>query len=253
MRLSIIIPAHNEEHRLARTLEAYLPFFDRLYGDGFEILLMINGSSDNTQAVAGGFTRRYPQLKVIVEPRPIGKGGAIMAGFARAAGALVGFVDADGATPPEAFQELATRIGDSDAIIASRWLKGATVSPRQRPARLAASRVFNLLVRLLFGLKISDTQCGAKLLRREAVAAVLPRLGITRWAFDVDLLFQLQREGFSISEIPTVWHDVGGSRLRVGRVSLEMFAALVRLRLLYSPFRGVVSFYDRFLARLFNR
>lgn len=176
-----------------------------------------------------------------------------MLGFAQAAGALVGFADADGSTPPTAFQDLVDNIGQADAIIASRWLRGAQVSPRQPWSRRMASRLFNgLVIRFLFEVNFSDTQCGAKLIKRNAVQKILPNLGITRWAFDVDLLFKLYRAGYKIIEIPTVWHDVAGSRLKIAPVSLEMFAALIRLRLLYSPFKGIVAFYDRYFARYFN-
>jgi len=252
MQLTIIVPAHNEEKRLARMLDEYLPFFAQIYRADFEMLIAVNGSSDQTADIARQYAAKFGQIKCIVEPRKIGKGGAIMLGFARASGDLIGFVDADGSTPPAAFQDLAARIGRDDAIIASRWLRGAIVSPRQSRRRRMASRLFNGMVRLLFGLKFSDTQCGAKLIKRDAVQQILPKLGITRWAFDVDLLFQLQRAGFQIVEIPSVWHDVAGSRLQFARASLEMFLALVRLRLLYSPFKGIVAFYDRYFSRFVN-
>ncbi len=252
MDLSIIVPAFNEEARLGRMLEAYLPYFAGRYGGGVEIIVVVNGSRDRTAAVAQGFEGKFSQLRVIVEPRPVGKGGAVLIGLARATGDKVGFVDADGATPPEAFQQLAERLGSAGAIIASRWIPGAEVSPRQPLSRRVASRCFNRLVRILFGLRITDTQCGAKLMSREAVRAVLPRVGITRWAFDVDLLFQLHRAGFAIVEIPTVWHDVTGSRLRVVRASLEMLLAMTRLRLIYSPFKWIVTLYDATVSRVFQ-
>jgi len=249
MQLSIIVPAYNEEKRLAQMLAAYLPFFAAVYRNDFEIIVVVNGSSDATENVARQYALKFPQLKCIVEPRPIGKGGAIMLGFARSKGAYTGFADADCSTPPEAFQDLVEKIGGADAIIASRWMKESQVSPPQAFSRRIASRVFNGLVRLFFGLRISDTQCGAKLLKQEAMRGILPFLGITRWAFDVDLLFQLHRAGFTITETPTVWHEMPGSRLKIARVSLEMFAAITRLRLLYSPFKGIVPFYDRHFAR----
>lgn len=249
MQLSLIVPAYNEEKRLARMLAAYLPFFSGRYGHGFEMLVVVNGTSDGTATVAGGYSATFPQLKCIVESRRIGKGGAVMLGFGAAQGDLVGFVDADGSTPPEAFQDLVSHIGEAGAIIASRWLPGAQVSPRQPFSRRLASRLFNMMVRLVLGIKLSDTQCGAKLLKREAVRQILPSLGITQWAFDVDLLFQLRRAGYRIVEIPTAWHDVSGSRVKIIRASLEMFVAIVRLRLLYSPCKGIVDFYDRYIGR----
>ncbi|MBU4199517.1 MAG: glycosyltransferase family 2 protein [Verrucomicrobia bacterium] len=248
MQLSIIIPAFNEEARLGRTLDAYLPYFSGRYGDNVEIMIIVNGSRDQTAVVARDYAARYRQVRVIIEPSPVGKGGAIMLGFARAQGERVGYVDADGATPPEAFQQLVEHIGSAGAIIASRWLRGAQVSPRQPLSRRIASRLFNKMVRLMFGFNISDTQCGAKLMTGAAVRRVLPYLGITRWAFDVDLLFQLHRAGFEIVEIPTVWRDVSGSRLKVVWASLDMLMAMVRLRLIYSPLKWIVSLYDVTLA-----
>jgi dolichyl-phosphate beta-glucosyltransferase len=113
--------------------------------------------------------------------------------------------------------------------------------------------VFNGLVRLLFDLPITDTQCGAKVLSREAVQAVLPHLGITRWAFDVDLLFQARRAGYAIREIPTVWNDVAGSQLNIPRASFEMTLALIRLRLTYSRLRWLVPLAHRGLGGWLTR
>jgi len=250
MQLTIIIPAYNEEARLARMLDAYLPYFSARYGDNVEVLIVVNGSRDRTAAIAWECGTRYRQVQTVIEPQPVGKGGAIMIGLARARGERIGYVDADGATPPEAFQQLVECIGSAGAIIASRWCRGAEVSPCQPLARRVASRIFNQLVRLMFGLRISDTQCGAKLMTYAAVQRVLPHIGITRWAFDVDFLFQLRRAGFEIIEIPTVWRDVSGSRVRIVRASLEMLVAMIRLRLIYSPLKWIVKFYDLMLAPL---
>jgi O-antigen/teichoic acid export membrane protein len=250
MRLSLVIPAHNEEARIGRMLDAYLPVLAARYGDDAEVVVVVNGSTDETAAVVTGYASRFPQVVGLIEPCGIGKGGALIMGFRAARGDLVGFVDADGSTPPAAFQDLVDRIGDADVAVASRWCVGATVSPPQPLARRIASRVFNLLTRLFFGLRLSDTQCGAKLMKREALVPVLDSLGITRWAFDVDLLFQMHRAGRTIVEIPTTWHDVEGSKIQIAAVSAEMLAAIVRLRLLYSPFKWVVGAYDRVIGPL---
>jgi hypothetical protein len=106
------------------------------------------------------------------------------------------------------------------------------------------------MVNLFFGFRVHDTQCGAKLFTRTVIDEVLPEIGITKWAFDVDLLFCVRRHGYTIREIPTVWRDAAGSKVRVGRAATEMALAMVRLRLLYSPFRGVVKLYNRILKAL---
>ena len=252
MKLSLVVPAYNEEGRLGKMLAAYLEYFAARYGSDFELIVSVNGSTDGTETVARGFQARYPQLRLCVEPRPIGKGGAIMAGGKLASGDLIGFVDADGATPPAAFDDLVHNIGAAGLIIASRWMPGAVVNPRQPWQRRVASRIFNFLVRQFFKLRITDTQCGAKLMTAEAWRAIVPHIGLTKWAFDVDMLFKTRRAHYAIAEIPTTWSDVGGSKLKVGLVSFQMFLAIARLRLLYSPFRWVVSLYDRLLGRVID-
>lgn len=249
MKLSIVMPAYNEEKRLPPTLRNYAEFFGSRFGNEVEIIVVVNGSRDRTEDVAREIAAKWPQVKVIVDPRKIGKGGAIMRGFREATGDLVGFVDADGATQPPAYNDLVEKIGNADCIIASRWIPGAIVSPKQPLKRRVASRIFNGLVKTLFGVRINDTQCGAKLCKAAAAKAALPHLGLTRWAFDVDLLFQLHRLGYSITEIPTVWADIGGSQLQVGRASTEMFIAIIRLRMLYSPLKFIVDIYDRTIGR----
>lgn len=253
MKLSIVIPAYNEEKRIARMLDAYVAYFAPRYGDDVELIIVVNGSRDNTAGVAREYAVRHPQVKVIEEKRAIGKGGAVMLGLGQAGGQLAGFVDADGSTPPEAFDDLANNIGDAGAIIASRWFPESVVEPRQPLRRRIASRIFNFFVRHFFGMDIHDTQCGAKVLRNDVVRTILPCLGITRWAFDVDLLFQVHRAGHAIKEWPTIWHDEGGSQLKIVRASVEMFIAIIRLRLIYSPLKWVVGLYDVTLGRIFHR
>lgn len=168
-----------------------------------------------------------------------------MMGGAVARGHYIGFVDADGSTPPEAFDALLEQIGEAGLIIASRWRPDSQVSPRQPLARRVASRIFNWLVRVLFKLKITDTQCGAKLMTAAAWHAIVPRIGTTRWAFDVEMLFQTRRAHIPIVEVSTVWRDVAGSKIRIVSASFDMFLALVRLRLLHSPLSFIVRIYDR--------
>ncbi len=253
MKLSIVVPAYNESKRIGRMLDSYLAYFLPRYEQDVEIIVVVNGSRDNTANIAREYSAKHAQVSVIEVKEAIGKGGAIIVGFKHAGGSLVGFADADGSTPPEAFEDLALNMGNAGAIIASRWFPESVVEPKQPMKRRIVSRIFNFLVRNIFGMDIHDTQCGAKVLRREAVQQILPHLGITRWAFDVDLLFQVHRAGFDITEHPTVWRDEGGSQLRIVRASLEMFIAIVRLRLIYSPFKWIVTIYDRTLGVIFHR
>ena len=252
MKLSIVIPAHNEEHRLSPMLEAYGEYFFEKYGADAELIVVPNFCNDRTTDIAREIGRRFPQIKVVEELDRVGKGGAVMLGARVAQGELVGFVDADGATAPAAFDDLVHQIGQDGCIVASRWMKGASVSPVQPVSRRIASRCFNLLVRILFGLKLTDTQCGAKLFQRRVIEPVMENLGVTNWAFGVDKLFQTKRLGYTIREIPTVWHDVSGSKVQVIRSSLDMLVAMVRLRMFYSPLRWMIPHISRLLERVFR-
>jgi glycosyltransferase involved in cell wall biosynthesis len=245
VKLSIIIPAHNEQQRLPPVLEAYAAFFSGRYGDQSELIVVPNGCDDRTAELAEHLRENYPVIRVLDDPGPVGKGGAVIMGAREAGGDLIGFVDADGSTSPEAFNDLVEHIGNAGCIIASRWMKGSVVEPRQPLSRRVASRIFNTMVRWMFGFKVSDTQCGAKLFSREAIEKILPHLGITQWAFDVDMLFHVRRQGLPIIEIPTVWRDAEGSKLRVVRASTNMVLALTRLRLVYSPFSWIVTLYNK--------
>ena len=250
MSTTIVIPAYNEEKRIGVTLDDYCGYFSHLSQGDVEIFVVLNGCMDNTLGIVQQFAKKYPFLTYVNIPQAIGKGGAVLEGFRRAKGDYVGYADADDATRAQSYHELIKRIGDADGIIASRWMKEAVVEPKQPFSRRFASRAFNLLIRILFGLHYHDTQCGCKLFRRKAVQRILPSLGMTRWAFDVDLLYHLKRHGYRVKEIPTVWRDRVGSSIHVPKVSLEMLLAIIRLRLLYSPFRFLVGIYNKMAAAL---
>jgi len=249
MRLSIIIPAHNEADRLPAVLRDYAQLFTSRLGHDFEILVVANYCTDDTATQAREIAREYPQIRVIDEPDRVGKGGAIILGAKAATGDWIGFVDADGATPPAEFARLYEVSKRADGVIASRWLPGANVTASQKWLRQLSSRLFNFATRLLLGLKYKDTQCGAKIFKAEAWRKILPNIGITRFAFDVDILFQLKRQKYRILEEPTEWKDVAGSKVNILGSSLEMFLAILRMRLLYSPLSPLVTFYNRTIGK----
>ena len=240
-RFSIVIPAHNEESRIGPTLRAYL--------DGFEdseVIVVLNGCTDATPALVRAGTAGRKNAKVVQLDDAVGKGGAVRVGFLVADAPIVAYVDADGATSPEEMRRLCELLGPGDdAIIGSRWKSGADVHVRQGLPRRVASRCFNVLVRALFGLPYSDTQCGAKVFRRDSLYAAMMTVETANFAFDVDLLFVLDRRGMNVREVPTVWKDVAGSHVPLVPASLKMLASILRLRLQYSFFRTIVPMFDR--------
>jgi hypothetical protein len=166
-------------------------------------------------------------------------------GFQIAGGDIIAFVDADGATPPPELRRLIAHLNSDDCVVASRWMPGAQVLVRQPPLRRLLGRGFNICVRALFGLRIADTQCGAKIFKRHVIEAVIEDVETADFAFDVDVLYQIRRRGWTIREVPTVWRDREGSTVNVMVAAPRMLASIVRLRLLHSPFRVVIPFFDK--------
>ena len=241
VELSIIIPAYNEEKRIEKTAEDYIKYFKKY---DYELIIIPNGCKDKTEDIVKKLSKKNKQIKYKIIKEAVGKGGAIKEGFRIAQGKLIGFVDADNSTKPREFEDLIKNIGKYDCIIASRYIKGAVVKPKQKITRIIASRAFNLMVRILFGLRVYDTQCGAKLFKKEVIKKILPKLDITKWAFDVDLLLQVKKQKYKIKEYPTKWEDSLGSQLKIHKAIPEMFLSLTRLRLINSKFKFIINFYD---------
>ncbi len=253
MELSIIIPAHNEEHRISKTLESYSNFYAKKYKNLVEILVIVNGSRDNTINVVNQYSKKYPIIKGYEYKPKIGKGGAIIEGLKKAQGNLIGYVDADLATSPEAFYDLITKINGYQGIIASRWMKGSIINKKQPISRLVASRGFNFLVRLLLDLKYKDTQCGAKLFTKKAVDSVINELRTKYFSFDIDLLYNMKKNKLKIIEIPTTWHDQEKSTLVIRNTISNMFMALMRIRLYHSRFKFILDAYDQLKKSYFTK
>ncbi len=249
-KLSIIIPAYNEEKRIGRTLESYSKFYENLKKKkrlDFEILVVLNACRDNTLKVVKSVQKKHKNIRFLDFVRG-GKGFAVVEGFKdtlKRKNSLIGFVDADMATSPESFYDLALKLDGYDGAIASRGLKDSIVTTSFK--RKLTNRGFNFLVRIVLHLPYKDTQCGAKIFRRGLIEEIVKDIGLTEWAFDIDLLYRINKGGFKIREVPTVWEDKAGSKIQVIKSTIQMIASIIRLRLMYSPFKTVVRAYDRLL------
>lgn len=241
-KLDLIIPAYNEQHRIEKTLMDYISFFAK---DDVRLVVVLNGCTDDTLSVVEKIRIKYPERVHIEDIKAaIGKGGAIIHGWKLASTELVGFVDADGATPPEEFSKLIAALGDHDGIIASRFLADSTIHQRQSPLRTIVSHSSIAFIKLLFGMPFNDTQCGAKVFNGEVIRAVLPHLAEHNLMFDVELLWILHRWGYDIQEMPTVWIDQPGSAMlgshsKFIKTSFKMLYTVLRLRARGVPNRPV--------------
>lgn len=238
--LLLLIPAYNEEERIGPVLREFARHFEREFPGRFELVVVLNGCRDNTLGVVQAAGREFSSIRALNIPDPVGKGGALIEGLKLASSSnLIGYVDADGATSPEAFQALVRKLDDTgaDCVIGSRWLPESVLHQSQTQLRRFISRGFHYLVEGLFRMDLKDTQCPAKVARREAVQTIHPHLRVADLAFDVNFVYSLKHAGFSVVEIPIEWTDKIGSKVtqNLMRSSFVMFLSVVRLRLFYSP------------------
>jgi glycosyltransferase involved in cell wall biosynthesis len=238
--LLLLIPAYNEEERIGPVLREFARHFEREYPGRFELVVVLNGCRDNTLGVVQAAGREFSSIRALNIPDPVGKGGALIEGLKLASSSnLIGYVDADGATSPEAFHALVRKLDDTgaDCVIGSRWLPESVLHQSQTQLRRFISRGFHYIVEGLFHMDLKDTQCPAKVARREAVQSIHPQLRVADLAFDVNFVYALKHAGFSVVEIPIEWEDKIGSKVTQSllRSSLVMFLSVVRLRLFYSP------------------
>lgn len=225
--LSIIIPAHNEERRLPQTLEQVAAFVKKQTFTT-EVLVVENGSRDQTLQVAQDFAARYPFIKAIHEDQP-GKGRAIRKGMLAATGNYRFFADADFSMPVDEISRFLPPVIDAPIVIASREGPGA-VRYNEPAYRHFTGRVFNTVIRVLVLPGLDDTQCGFKMFRAEAAEELFPRQTLMGWSFDVELLYIARRRGYKICEIGVPWYFNPESKINVLRDSWRMFTDLLKIR-----------------------
>jgi dolichyl-phosphate beta-glucosyltransferase len=233
VKLSLIIPAHNEETRLPRTLQLIceaLPLLATAW-EAVEVITVCDGCTDNTAGIAKGFAMPGCQPRVISYTPNRGKGYALRVGFAASQGDVVGFLDADSASSMPDVCRLAALAGQegNDVVIGSRRSKDARLPQLQPVPRRLAGQMFAFLVKTLFNLPVKDTQCGLKFLKGPLARALFDDCCEDGFAIDIELLLRAQRRGCIIREIGIEWRHQGRSTVSLVRHGWQMLKALRRL------------------------
>ncbi|MBI3318196.1 MAG: glycosyltransferase family 2 protein [Candidatus Omnitrophica bacterium] len=228
--LSVVIPAYNEAPRIGQTLRAVSAY---LKGQPYrwEIVVVNDGSRDNTQAEVFSLMKAIPQLHFLGHATNQGKGAAICTGLKAAQGDAVLFFDADGATPIEEIEKLWPDLRDgAGLVVGSRKIPGAHILVKQRLLRRTMGRVYQWICRLLLDPGVADVTCGFKLFTRQAVELCRSRMRIRRWSFDAELFTIAKAHRLKVAEVPIRWTDQRRTKVHLLKDSLGSFSELIRIR-----------------------
>jgi dolichyl-phosphate beta-glucosyltransferase len=228
--LSIIIPSYNEEPRLPETLQRIAEYLPTL-GLRTEVLVVDDGSTDRTAAVAESFRGKLTGLRVLSNGTNRGKGYSVRHGMLESQGEMVLFTDANLSAPIEESEKLLAALNNGyDVAIGSRAMDRSLISTRQSIFRETAGIIFNKIVRIVLRLPFVDTQCGFKAFRRERTRIIFEQQRIEGFGFDPELLYLARHHGLRCIEIPVRWGHSPATKVNMLGDSLKMFADIFTIR-----------------------
>ena len=228
-RLSIVIPSYNEELRLPGSLEKIAAYIREKEPDT-EVIVVDDGSTDRTAAVAESWRDRIPQLRVVSNGVNRGKGFSVRHGSLEARGDIVLFTDADLSSPIEEGEKLLAALATHDVAIGSRAVDRSLIEVHESLFREFAGIIFNRIVRITLRLPFVDTQCGFKAFHRERCRVLFEQQTIERFGFDPELLYLARHHGLSIIEVPVRWAHSPATKVNMLRDSVQMFLDVFIIR-----------------------
>ena len=237
--LSIVVPSFNEERRLSPTLESISKYIHDKHPDT-EVIVVDDGSTDGTAAVAESWRDRIPRLRLVSNSRNRGKGFSVRHGSLEACGDIVLFTDADLSAPIEEAEKLLAALKSNDVAIGSRAVDRTLIEVHESRFREFAGIIFNRIVRLMLGLPFVDTQCGFKAFRRERCRIIFEQQTIERFGFDPELLYLARYHKLSVVEVPVRWAHSPATKVNMMRDSVQMFLDVFIIR-----WNGLLGRYHR--------
>ncbi|MDX1383498.1 MAG: glycosyltransferase [Thermoanaerobaculia bacterium] len=224
--ISVVVPAFNEERRLAGTLPQIVAYLESR-DEAWEVVVVDDGSDDGTAAIAGA---AGAGVRLVRLPENRGKGAALRAGVLETRGDRVLLTDADLSTPMSELEKLEPHLERADLVFGSRAVAGAEISDPQPVYRQWMGKTFNLMIRMLVVGGVRDTQCGFKLLRGDVARELFRDLYLQGFAYDVELLWLARRAGRRVAEVGVVWNHEEDSRVHMLLDPLRMAVDLFRFR-----------------------
>lgn len=230
-KFSIILPAYNEEKNISSTIASIADFFAAKQYP-YEIIVVDDGSTDNTTKVSNALVKKNSTLRTIKHEKNQGKGAAVRSGMNIASGDIIFFLDSDGSTPIKEIEKLIPFFDAHEVVIGSRYLSDSSIVIKQPWYRIALGRLGNALIQGVLLPGIKDTQCGCKGFQRQAAQEIFSRQTITGWGFDMELLALSQVLGYNIKEVAVSWHDTRNrlSRFRPFKDAIKTLSELIYIK-----------------------
>lgn len=226
----MVVPAYNEEERCADTLPRLWRDLNRRF-NSFEIIVVDDGSNDNTAQVVARLSETHTNVRLLGYPGNRGKGHAVRIGVMAARGKNILFSDADLSTPIREVRKLLAALEEGYHIaIGSRARANTKILKRQPFYRICMGKIFNKLVKLLAVPHFSDTQCGFKCFRRDAAREIFTCCRIDGFSFDVEMLHIARRKGLPVKEVGVIWRNSPLSKVHPVIHSLQMLRDLFVIR-----------------------
>lgn len=228
-KISLIIPAYNEETRIEGSLvSAWIYMTERNFD--FEIIVVDDGSTDKTIELV----KQFGKAKLIRQPKNMGKGAAVRTGMLNATGDLRIFTDADFSTPIYEIQKVLSKLATgADICIGSRALDYSMIKKHQPFYREFMGKTFNKFVQILLFKGIKDTQCGFKGFTKEAAENIFSKAKLDGFSFDVEILYLANRAGYKIEQVPVEWYNDNRSKVNPVSDSLKMIIELLKIKRLH--------------------
>ncbi len=229
--ISIVIPAYNEAKRLPLYLDCLVGYCNNS-SNIYEIIVVDDGSIDNTTQVVTHYQSQFAHLHTIRLEENRGKGYAVKRGLLKSRGEICLFLDADGSVHPEEIEKNLHYLLQEgyDIFIGSRALKNNKNILKVKWYRKVIGMVFNFFVHTFLFREIEDTQCGFKIFKKEVVEPLFSRCYLERFGFDIEILYLAHKMGYKIKEGPISWHHVGGSKINLFADSIRMFFNILQVR-----------------------
>jgi glycosyltransferase involved in cell wall biosynthesis len=246
-QLSIVIPAYNESARIEGALERVMGCIAERGWDA-EVLVVDDGSKDDTAAIVERWMVTHPRLHMLKNPGNKGKGYSVRNGLLQSAGDIVMFTDADLSSPMEEAELLIAALEDgADVAIGSRWMDRKRQTIHQPLYRQFFGRCFNWVTRRIMGLPFKDTQCGFKAFKRETAQVIFRLQTIERWGFDPEILFIARKLDYNIREVPVTWGHDERSRISYLKDGIKMLEDMAVIRS-----NSMAGRYDKAIAAMKN-